>query len=498
MTGEAGVYVRTAGTAHWAWIGVRLTPDAERGRHESEAEILAAERAWLAGLWAVENGARWEIRYTGNGPDRPVSCVLLGRVSGRDVDAVHVAAAALRDRLAAVPRHVRAEPMTTPQVQAALVPARGDLVEVRKRLDWAWSSRRETGRQVCFAVAPLVPGGPSWVRVQDELARQPPGTTVGIHLEPYAPTQGLAVRLRELAVEYATLGAAGRLDPTWDAGNPADPFAAVAAHGYQQAVRRYTGRCYRTRIAVIARDRVDPGFAALLAAATGGGTVCPPAAHDADPAWRDFVTLDREWLDATYRQGAPSGHLGDAERVLCDVVDVAEAATAFRLPLPGVADWLPATGDVGAAPPPEPTDGRRRIFVSYVEHDLGHVRRLVQDLRQAGCHVWMDRSELLPGRSWRSEISRAIAAGDYFIACFSADSVGKRQTYMNEELIQAVNRLRQMPLDRDWFVPVRFGDCRVPEYEIRPGETLDMLQTVDFTQDWDDALRRVLAVVGRN
>lgn len=496
MTGDHGVYLRSTDTAHWAWVGLRLTPAAGHQFPEAESEIAAVDRAWLAGQWTTEHGARFEIRYTGNGPGRAVSCVLLGRVSGRDHAGVHAAALALRTRLAAVPPHVRAEPMAEAEVAAALAPARADHVELRKRLMWAWSSRRDTGRAVCLAVSPLVPSGLSWFKMQDELARLPAGTTVGLYLEPYRPSDGLAGRLRRLAGEYAALGTAGRPDPTWNVAQPADPFAAGAAPGYQEAVARYADRCYRLRITIIADTVVDPTFAELLAATTGGAVVRRPTTPELGAAWHNFATLDRAWLDETYRQGAPAGKLDDAERILCDLADPTEAAAVFRFPLPTASVSLEEGWEVEPEAAPAPASTTKRVFVSYVERDLAAVELIVTALRQAGYDVWIDRSRLLPGRRWKSEIKKAIADGDYFLACFSPN-YWKPQTYMNEELIHAVERLRLMPRDRDWFIPVKLAKCDIPDFPIGPGETLaDTLQYVDFSRDWDEAVRRVLAVLG--
>jgi TIR domain-containing protein len=489
---DDGVVVASTATAHWAWVGLRLLPNAY-GEPDAESEIVTAERAWLAGQWTTDHGTRWEIRYTNNGPGRPVSCVLLGRVHGRDLGVVRAAAVALRGRLAITPRHVRAEPITNAdEIRAALSPPRTDLVAVRKRLAWAWCGRRDTDREVCFAVSPLVAAGRPWQAVLDGLARLTARTTVAVYLEPYQPSPVLAGHLSRLAVEYATLAVEGRSSPMWTVRPPADPFAVTAAPGYQEATHRYTGHCYRLRVSVAADGPIEPGFAALLA---GDAVACRPAPSDVDGMWRDLATLEREWLDETYRQGAPAGKLGDAERILCDLVDLTEAGTAFRFPVAGGAGGL----EEGFPVPPTETErrtARRRIFVSYVREDLALVDRLVDGLRTAGYDVWIDRSQLLPGGRWKSVIKKAIADGDSFIACFSPN-YWKLQTFMNEELIYAVERLRLMPRNRAWFVPAMLAECEIPDFPIGPNETLaDTLQYADFGKDWDEALRQVIAVLG--
>lgn len=469
-----GVVVSSTATAHWAWVGLRLRPTA------TAADTSAAEQAWLAGLWTTDHGTRWEIRYSN---DRPLSCVLLGRVHGRDPAKVTAAALALRQRLAVPPGHLRAEPiMDTDEVRANLAPTdRKSRFELRKRLGWTRSVRRDTDRRVCFAVAPLVAGGSSWEAVWHSLAGLSVPTSVGVYLEPYRPSGAFADRLTALATEYTTLADTGRSSPMWRVESPPDPFATTAAPGYRDAVRRYANRCYRLRVSVAAAGPVDPGFVAQLGATTGTAP-CPVAPDDAAGAWRNLATMDRAWLDETCRQGSPAGELDEAERILCDIIDEAEANVAFRLP-----------GHQLFEVPKKPTG--KRVFVSYVQEDLPLVERLVLDLRNAGYDVWMDRSRLLPGQRWRSEIKRAIAAADFFVACFSP-RYWKDQTYMNEELIVAIERFRLMPRDRTWFIPAMLAECELPDHALGPNETIvgDM-QYADFGKDWDEALRRVVTVL---
>ena len=337
MTSD-GVIVESTRAAHWAWIGLRLTP-ASAARTDLDADqIAAAEQAWLAAQWTTEHGTRWELRYTNADPERPVSCVLLGRVHGRKLATVRTAAVALRERLALTPRHTRAEPiMDTDELAAALTPDQLDpngRFELRKRLTWAWSARRDTDRHVCFAITPLVDGNRSWAPVWDALAGLATTTTVGIYLEPYHPTDILTEKLHRLAAEYAALASESHSGPMWNTSHPADPFATTAAPSYQEAIRRYTGRCYRLRLSVAAQSPIDPGFAELVATTAGGAVVCRPAPAHAAAAWRNLATLDSEWLDQTYRQGSPPGELGDAERILCDLVDLTEAGAALRFPAP--------------------------------------------------------------------------------------------------------------------------------------------------------------------
>jgi hypothetical protein len=121
-----------------------------------------------------------------------------------------------------------------------------------------------------------------------------------------------------------------------------------------------------------------------------------------------------------------------------------------------------------------PVTIRKRVFISYVHEDAGSVDRLAAALAANGFDVWLDRTHLLPGMRWKSVIRKAIRGGDYFIA---------------------IERLRRMSRSHQWFFPIVLEDCEIPDYEIGPGETLDSLQYLDFSRDWDAALKNLVATL---
>lgn len=491
MTAAAdGALVGSTAAGHWAWVGMRLRPVADGGRREPDRR---AERAWLAGQWEPANGARWQLRYRGIAGER-VSAVLLGRVHGRDRDAVVAAAGQLRARLARTPGQVRAEPLLDQgEIQAALQPPRPHPAggfELRKRLSWAWCGRPEL-RRVCFSFSPLEQRELSWEPVWTELSKQDSPTTLTVHLEPFHPSAAFTEGLRRLAVEYATLAGARAPSPIWTFREAVDPFAVEAAPRYAEFAHRYAAKAYRLRVSLMSEGPVEPAFAELVADTVGGAAACRVPAAELDLAWRNLAALNADWLDETYRQGAPPGELDDVERTLSELVDLDEARAAFQLP------YEAAAGAVRfeEASTSKPGSGKR-VFVSYVREDTEAVDRLVRALRAAGYDVWIDRSNLLPGQRWRQRIRQAIASGDYFLACFSSRWSARSESYMNEELIAAVERLRRMPRDRSWFIPVRLEQCELPDYLIGPGETLADLQCADFWTGWDSAFEKVVATLG--
>jgi len=129
-----------------------------------------------------------------------------------------------------------------------------------------------------------------------------------------------------------------------------------------------------------------------------------------------------------------------------------------------------------------------------VHQDRKPVGKLCEELREHGIRTWIDSHDIPAGARWKLAIRKAIQEGDFFLACFSPAYLERSSTYMNEELTLAIETLRQKPTDRTWFIPVLLASCEVPAREIGAGETLHDLQFVRLYEDWEDGIRKILAV----
>jgi hypothetical protein len=127
-----------------------------------------------------------------------------------------------------------------------------------------------------------------------------------------------------------------------------------------------------------------------------------------------------------------------------------------------------------------------KVFLAYVQEDLAAAERLFEDLRARRFDPWLDRKKLLPGQNWPRAIERAIEVSDFFVACFSGKSAGKRGQFQ-AELRYALDCASRMPLDLTYFIPVRLEECAVPRRIMRE------IQYVDMFPDWDKGLQRIVA-----
>jgi TIR domain len=117
-------------------------------------------------------------------------------------------------------------------------------------------------------------------------------------------------------------------------------------------------------------------------------------------------------------------------------------------------------------------------FVSYVRDNSDIIDNLARDLRAFGVKVWLDRDDILPGQWWEDAINQAIQNGAFFIACYSQELRERQETYMNDELRLAIDRLRRMPKNRVWFIPVFLNDTEIPPHNIIRHEKLSDINTI--------------------
>jgi hypothetical protein len=124
---------------------------------------------------------------------------------------------------------------------------------------------------------------------------------------------------------------------------------------------------------------------------------------------------------------------------------------------------------------------RGHAFLSYCQDDAVHADRLQRALTAAGIPVWRDTAAVWPGDDKRLIIRSAIADRALaFLACFSRLSQTRTIGSHNEELGMALEQLRLRMPGQPWLIPVRFGDCAVPDIDIGFGRTLSSLATADL------------------
>lgn len=131
-----------------------------------------------------------------------------------------------------------------------------------------------------------------------------------------------------------------------------------------------------------------------------------------------------------------------------------------------------------------------QVFIAYVKEDQAEAEALFEDLTAAGFSPWMDVRKLMPGQNWPRAIETAIETSNFFVPCFSRNSVTKWGGFQ-AEIRYALDCARRVPLDEIFVVPVRLNTCRVPRAIQKE------IQYVDFFPDRAAGLRQLTSMMSR-
>ena len=132
------------------------------------------------------------------------------------------------------------------------------------------------------------------------------------------------------------------------------------------------------------------------------------------------------------------------------------------------------------------------VFISYVRENKEIVDRLASELRALSISVWIDRDQIKPGMYWKDAINQAIREGAFFIACYSKELNDRIETYMHGELRLAIDRLRNIPRNRVWFIPVLLNDTEIPNHPISDHENINDINAVKLFNNWDNGIIMIL------
>ncbi|HEY2015693.1 MAG TPA: TIR domain-containing protein [Bryobacteraceae bacterium] len=135
----------------------------------------------------------------------------------------------------------------------------------------------------------------------------------------------------------------------------------------------------------------------------------------------------------------------------------------------------------------EPFD-QAKVFIAYAREDAAQAEYLYDELKAAGLSPWMDTRRLLPGQNWPRAIEHAIDTSDFFLACFSENSVNKRGGFQ-AEIRYALDCARRLPLDEIFVIPVRLNVCRVPR------SIQVELQQVDLFPDQARGIEKIVRTI---
>jgi hypothetical protein len=134
--------------------------------------------------------------------------------------------------------------------------------------------------------------------------------------------------------------------------------------------------------------------------------------------------------------------------------------------------------------------GEPLVFLAYAREDRNKVKRLFRHLQKAGLEPWMDCQTLLAGQNWPRAIEQTIEISDFFLGCFSKNSISKRGQFQSE-LAFALNVASRFPEGEIFFIPVRLDDCTLPR------NISSTTHWVDLFPNWTRGTQKLIAAIRR-
>lgn len=126
------------------------------------------------------------------------------------------------------------------------------------------------------------------------------------------------------------------------------------------------------------------------------------------------------------------------------------------------------------------------IFLSHSDQDRQFVEELVDMMRRHGLPVWYSRSNILGGQQWHDEIGEAILRCDWFVLVLSPNAV--ESIWVKKELMFSFH-LKHF---ENKMVPLLHQPCDCKQLSW----TLVTIQSIDFTQTFEQGCRDLLRVWG--
>jgi hypothetical protein len=98
-----------------------------------------------------------------------------------------------------------------------------------------------------------------------------------------------------------------------------------------------------------------------------------------------------------------------------------------------------------------------QVFISYANKDQERVKPFYEELDRQGFSVWMDCFRLRAGQNWDFEIKRAQEKSEFIVTFLSNNSVSRRG-YVQREMKDAVDKLKEKLIDDIYLIPVLLDD----------------------------------------
>ncbi len=138
------------------------------------------------------------------------------------------------------------------------------------------------------------------------------------------------------------------------------------------------------------------------------------------------------------------------------------------------------------------------VFVSYCREKREDVRRLVDVLEEYEVTVWWDQNQKA-GDIWMERITKNISSNDFFLLCLSTELEKNIDSFVFNELKQAISVKHTQSTEGNWIIPVMLDSLNldhIPSFRIDAKQELKDIHWMPlFGKSWDDGIDEILRLI---
>ncbi len=137
------------------------------------------------------------------------------------------------------------------------------------------------------------------------------------------------------------------------------------------------------------------------------------------------------------------------------------------------------------------------VFLSYCHENFDKAKQLHDELMKARIRVYWDEDDISGGRNWKQEIPKAIKRSNAVVLCLSKELEMRNNSGVYTEIDHAIECYKERPPDSIFLIPIRFSECKTPDYRINSSMKLSDIQHINIYSEissvqWKKALDKLI------
>ena len=145
-----------------------------------------------------------------------------------------------------------------------------------------------------------------------------------------------------------------------------------------------------------------------------------------------------------------------------------------------VAELETRMSEKGDEPVPERAPFPNKVFICHASEDKLTAAQLAAQLKRNGLTPWLDKDEIYGGAQWDALIKETLGREVQYVVILQSKNFAEKrrgESYLNEEILTALERAKRFPTSRTFIVPLFIDDDRTLHHDLK------QFQAIDYTSE---------------